>query len=379
MAKRKKYPKLPNGFGSIKYLGKGRRNPYGVYPPVKEYTENGVPKTPKALCYVDEWMKGFAVLNAYHAGTYQPGMDLGLETSTGGADKLAQQILADFSRTKGTGYVSSKTFAEVYEDFWKWKYEKDKNTVYSTNTLRATRGAYNRCEPIHNLPFASIRLTDLQNLLDSIELGRKSVDSVLSLLHQIYKYALAYEIVDKDYSMALRVNHEDDTEHGVPFSHEDLKILWSNLDDDTVIMLLIMCYSGYRISAFKELEVNLEEGYFKGGIKTASGKGRIVPIHSAIAPLVESRMQSTGSLFKGSQSNFRILMTKCLNRLGIDNHTPHDCRHTFSMLCEEYGVNENDRKRMMGHSFGKDITNAIYGHRTLDALRTEIEKIKVCY
>ena len=58
-------------------------------------------------------------------------------------------------------------------------------------------------------------------------------------------------------------------------------------------------------------------------------------------------------------------------------HTPHDCRHTFSALCEQYNVNENDRKRMMGHSFGNDITNAKYGHRTVEQLRKEIEKIKM--
>ena len=34
-------------------------------------------------------------------------------------------------------------------------------------------------------------------------------------------------------------------------------------------------------------------------------------------------------------------------------------------------------KRMMGHSFANDITNGVYGHRTLEELRTEIEKIKV--
>lgn len=38
MPKRKKYPKLPNGYGSIKRLsGKNRTNPYGVYPPTKEF------------------------------------------------------------------------------------------------------------------------------------------------------------------------------------------------------------------------------------------------------------------------------------------------------------------------------------------------------
>ena len=66
-----------------------------------------------------------------------------------------------------------------------------------------------------------------------------------------------------------------------------------------------------------------------------------------------------------------------LNITGNPKHTPHDCRHTFSALCEKYGVRENDRKRMLGHSFGNDVTNAVYGHRTLEELRAEIEKIKV--
>ena len=58
-------------------------------------------------------------------------------------------------------------------------------------------------------------------------------------------------------------------------------------------------------------------------------------------------------------------------------HTPHSCRHTFSRLCESYGVNEADRRRMLGHSFGNDVTNGVYGHRTVRELAIEIEKIKV--
>ena len=60
----------------------------------------------------------------------------------------------------------------------------------------------------------------------------------------------------------------------------------------------------------------------------------------------------------------------------MQRHTPHDARHTFSMLCEKYQVNENDRKRMLGHAF-QAITNKVYGHRTVEELRREIEKIEI--
>ena len=44
MPKRKKHPRLPNAFGSIRYIGKGRTNPYAVHPPVTETNEAGVQK-----------------------------------------------------------------------------------------------------------------------------------------------------------------------------------------------------------------------------------------------------------------------------------------------------------------------------------------------
>ena len=101
MARREKYPKLPNGFGNIKYLGKGRRNPYAVHPPTKGFNENGIPQTPKALCYVDTWIKGFMVLTAYKAGDHHPGYEKTLPSKdTDDLNDLTQVLLADHSRIK---------------------------------------------------------------------------------------------------------------------------------------------------------------------------------------------------------------------------------------------------------------------------------------
>ncbi len=215
MAKRKKYPKLPNGFGSIKYLGKNRRNPYGVYPPCQEFTLEDVPVTRKALCCVDDWMKGFAVLTAYQAGTYTPGVERELEMSFG-----------------------------------------------------------------------------------------KALELIVSLMHQMYAYAMIYELVDKDYSAAVKIKIQDDDEHGEPFTEDDLKILWAHHEDPIVEMLIIMCYSGCRIAAYKMLDVNLEDRYFQGGVKTAAGKNHIVPIHSAILPLVERRLKDDGALMRSTTKNY---------------------------------------------------------------------------
>ena len=54
-------------------------------------------------------------------------------------------------------------------------------------------------------------------------------------------------------------------------------------------MVLVMCYSGFRLGAFSTIETHLEEEipYFKGGVKTQAGRNRIVPIHSAVLEMVK--------------------------------------------------------------------------------------------
>lgn len=382
MPKRKKYPKLPNGYGSIKYLGAGRRNPFGVYPPTKEFTLDGVPKTPKAICYVDTWIKGFTVLTSYKAGTYSPGMEKELSLDPGAnLDALSQKILADYNRVKKADEFEdfqNQTFAEVYEAFYKHKYENPSPTAkkYSSASIASTRAAFKNCSALHNKSFRGLRYQDLQNILDNCQLKHASLELILSLFHQMYEYASIYDLCDKDYSEHLKINKLDDDVHGIAFTQDELNILWDHKNNPVVEFILIMCYSGYRISAFKTLEVNLEKWYFRGGVKTASGKNRIVPIHSAIRDLVTRRLNEYGCLLPRSTNTFRENMYKALSELGIKMHTPHDCRHTFSMLLEKYGANENDRKRLLGHSFD-DLTNKVYGHRDVEDLRVEIEKIKV--
>lgn len=384
MAKRrKKYPKLPNNFGSIRYLGKNRRNCFAVHPPATP-DGDGKLKRPPAICYVDDWIKGFTVLTAYKAGTYQPGMERTLEVSpTTDIDTLISRLIADYNTIKGVEEkhpeIKKLTFSDVYEQFWKWKFENPNKKQLSDQSKKSTKVAYKNCSALHNKIFESIKVADLQEVLDNCNLKHSSLELIKSLFNQMYKYAMANEICADNKSLLTTIEQEEDDEHGVPYTTEQIRQFWKKSDDEDVQFVLIMIYSGFRISEFKTIEVNLEQKYFHGGIKTKAGRGRTVPIHPAIYSFVASRIERYGSLLSYSvnlyrTSRFHPLMEK-LGMTGDPRHTPHDCRHTFSKLCEKYGVNENDRKRMMGHSFGNDITNAVYGHRDLSDLKKEIIKI----
>lgn len=273
------------------------------------------------------------------------------------------------------------TFKEVYEGFYKEKYRNQLKEGKKTASMYSSQAAFRNSSTLHNMQFGQIRYKDMQDILNDCTLKHSSQELIVSLMHQMYAYAIKYDIVDKDYSASLFIPISDDDEHGVPFTHDELQILWNNKTNPIVEMILIMCYSGFRITEIVKLDVNLEEKYFHGGIKTRYGKDRDVPIYSQIYDMVTHRPQK--NMLGCTTPMFRKQMYEKLESLGIstaptgEKHTPHDCRHTFSVLCEKYKVNENDRKRMLGHSFGADITNGIYGHRTVDDLRKEIEKIKV--
>lgn len=133
-------------------------------------------------------------------------------------------------------------------------------------------------------------------------------------MHQMYAYAEILELCDKDYSEHVKIKIPDDDEHGVAFTDEELKTFWKSQDDQTAEMMLIMCYSGFRINEYRNLEINFKDGYFRGGSKTAAGKNRIVPIHSAIVPLVKS-------VYPVTENFFQSLRVHSVHRWGNISHS----------------------------------------------------------
>lgn len=377
---RRKHPKLPNGYGSIKKLSGKRRNPYAVYPPSKGLDEKGNPIMEPAICYTDDWYKGFAVLTAYKAGTYVKGMEVDLDISSGDAQslsKLTTQMMQTYSQLTQniSGKSRSKTFAEVYELFYEDKYGGKNEGRYSESIKGQNSTAFRNCKPLHNREFDSLVTADLQSVVDNCTLGYGSLGKITSLYTQMYKYAMANNLCETDYSKYVKIKTDDDTESGVPFTDNELKILWANKDDETIRIALIMCYSGHRISELKAAIIDLEKMLFIGGIKNDTSKARVVPIHSAIQPLVKRQIELYGCILPCSTNTYRVHFYSKLEALGIKSHKPHDCRRTFSTQANNAKLDLFDIKRLMGHKID-DITQRVYIKRTPEELRTEIEKIK---
>jgi len=131
----------------------------------------------------------------------------------------------------------------------------------------------------------------------------------------------------------------------------------------------------------KTEDVNLADMTFRGGIKTAAGKNRIVPIHSAIRPIVENRLNTNFEYFinvnckRVTITSYRAKWAALMAYLNIDK-TPHECRHTFESVLDSNGANRKCIDLMTGHA-SRDVGNRVYNHKTIEELREAIELFKI--
>lgn len=374
--KPKRHRKLPNGSGSIKHLSGKRSRPWAAYPPVTEFTLNGSPILGNAIGYFKMYDEAYQALMLYNNAPAD------IKKSSVSFSDLCAAMLSNRGSAISPEHINI-TFAELYEQYFEHKYEKSKKKL-SDASKGSTRAAFNNCSQLHGRKFVELRKADLQDVVDTCPLKHSSLELIVSLFKGMYAYALQNDIVEKDYSQFVTINIPDDDESGVPFSPDALDVLWKNCDREDVGMILLMIYTGFRIAAFRNIKYDKSGQYFQGGVKTAAGKNRIVPLHPAVQGFAKefaSKYCSGNKTF--SANTCRATFHKTLESLGLSisdsgtKHTPHDCRHTFSWLCDKYGVDDLSKHLLMGHSLGNDVEKSVYGHRTIEELRTEIEKIKV--
>ena len=323
----RKMHRLPNGFGSIKKLSGVRRKPWGAYPPTIEYHDNGSPVARKAIGYYETYQDAFRALAEWNANPLE----------------------------------DASTFKEVLDSFIEFKFSGAKK--FSEGTKRLFIGASKNCAPIYDKRIDSITANDLQRLVDALPFKKAGVENVVNVIKQTFDYADRENLLRKNPAKFLKINKEEDDEHGVPFSAEEIETLWKHSENNTVRIILTLIYTGFRVGALQSWEIREKTIY--GGVKT--GK-REVPIHPLLMPFIRE-------LEVPKEYVLRLKWSKLMKEFGMD-HTPHDCRHTFSWLCDTYGVDEISKHMLMGHSLGKDVEAKVYSHRTIEQLTEQIEKIR---
>jgi integrase len=234
------------------------------------------------------------------------------------------------------------------------------------------------------MSFIDLRTKHFQDIVDPMK-STSTAQMFKNVIKMLYQYALKHDIVNKDYSAYIEMPNAKKKNIKKPFTKEEINLLWNHQGTDAIDVLLILLYSGMRISEVLNMkieDIKFEERYMIGGVKTEAGKNRIIPIHKEIAPIIKQRL-SNKYLFQGVRSGNKydysymsILISKEFKELKMD-HTIHETRHTFVSQADRLNINKITIKKIVGHSVkGNDITNDVYTHKNKEDV---IEAIDLFY
>ncbi|WP_440443085.1 site-specific integrase [Phascolarctobacterium succinatutens] len=342
--------KLPNGFGSISYYGEHRRRPY------------------VAKKYIDGRQKPIG----YYA-TYE--------------DALAYLIA--YNKNPSLFNPSEITFSEIFKLWSAEHFPKIAKTTSANYTA-----AYKHCEPLYGKKFITLKISDLQDVIRAMsraKIGCASQKKCRQLLHNLYNYAVKYEIISAsaDISKYIDIDKKRIVYPKSPFNTRQLNRVKRLAESDEPLscwakVVVMMVYSGVRPGEFlaiQKSDVKLKQRYLiVRDSKTEAGRNRAVPISRKALPYFRAWMDKPGKTLitvdDRAALSYHRFRTRFDNVMDATNchHTPHECRHTCATMLDNAGANETAVKRILGHA-SQGVTKGVYTHKSLHELKKAIDLI----
>lgn len=317
--------KLPNRFGTITKLSGNRRKPFII--------KEGKTGKQKTIGYAESYEAALKQLCQYNDAPWN-------------VDK------------------QNVTLNDLYEQW------QQKSSV-SESQLKLAKVAWNYIKHLGDVEYRQIRAVDVQKIIDNMEKSFSTKQTVKMLFVYLDRLAIENDVISKGYGSLVIVRDDGCHRSKEIFSDDEIRTLSQTKPSMVVDLALIMIHSGWRISEvlnFKKSSVNLKENYIIGGCKTAAGKGRIVPIHKNIFPIVKKYFEKCHS---DDEKLFPITYQGIIKKFEQElHHNPHECRHTFRTLMDRTSVRESTIDKLMGHSGSVGVK--VYVHKNLEELQQAI-------
>ncbi|MDO5361941.1 MAG: site-specific integrase [Eubacteriales bacterium] len=350
--------RLPNGFGSVYKLSGNRRNPWCARKTV-------------GWTFNEEKQKSYPVYQ--FVGYYASRKD-------------AMLALSDYNKDPYDLHNNTITFAEVYQ-----KWSESHFPKVSESNVKAYKASFKTCLKLHDMKFVEIKLDHMQKVVDESGKNTPTLKKLKILLGLMYDYAVIHEIVSADKRDMVR--YLDISKAGNPnkidrtaFTKKEVHMIWDSKDSNPYMsVILILIHTGVRIGELLDLkkeDVHVDDQWFYvRESKTESGI-REVPIADKILPFFRTWMDRDSEYLictpEGKHFTYRNYYDSywkpLMDVLGLQNHRPHDTRHTFVSLMTACGVDERILKLIVGHK-GQNVTESVYTHLELPVKLEAVNKL----
>lgn len=354
--------RLPNGFGNINKLSGNRRKPYRARL-FDGYTDDGK-RIYKTLGYYEKYTDAYTALADYHRDPYDIQSDV--------------------------------TFAELFDKWSAVKFEK-----ISASNINGYKASYRHCATLHDKAIKDIKLAHLQAVIDNSGKNYPTLKKIKTFLSQMFDFAVMQDIIskDRDKTEFIDIGEKEESTLHYRFTNAEVEALWRWSANEYVNVILMMIYAGTRPSELfdlKKTDVNLAEEYFVVIEGKNENAKRRVPIHKKTMPFFEHWMNKAGeylitkldgkkfNMQTGHRQYMDTYWIPILKDIGIyeykaedgtmQEHLPHDTRHTFTSMWKEKKLDETFRRKIQGHS-GKGIGEQVYTHIDMENLKAELNQL----
>ena len=348
--------RLPNGFGNVSKLHGNRRNPWRA-------------RKTDGWEVVDGKLKQKFITVGYYKDRKEAIKALGLYNDDPYDLKL-----------------STITLKEVYEKWSDKKFEE-----ISQSNVNGYKASWRLCEPIQNMKFIDIKIDHLQKMADESGKNTPTLKKFKILMKALFDYAVIHGIITKDRHITEYINIAQAGNPNAldrkPFSQSEIKKIWKSVDSNEYMsVILMLIYSGVRIGELLDLkksDVNIEERCFNVVESKTDAGVRTVPIANKVLHYFENWINKNDCEYlistpDGNKMDYRNYYDSywkpLMNLLGMENHRPHDTRHTCVSLLTAAKVDERYIQKIVGHK-GQNVTRAVYTHLEIKDLLDEIDKI----
>lgn len=299
------------------------------------------------------------------------------------------------------------TFSDLYEKYTSTNEFKK----LSLRTKARYHSSYLKFEELHNTCIYDIKYSDLQDVLDQMELegyekalgngeykheeySKSSIERLKHLISKIYDIAIKNDLIQLDLSKYLVVGGVGIRRKKEIFTNEEIQQLYTSIPENPEAMhVLNLIFTGFRTSEYINLTTNkidLDKNQIVDfGEKTQAGRQRKMFIHPKIKDImtflvkeskcgyiVEAEKQNGETYIPSDTTFYKKIYYQALEKAGVKKKIPYSCRYTFATIAHQSGVDDKALQKLMGHT-DFSITANSYIQDLDDYIYKELQKIEL--
>jgi integrase len=278
---------------------------------------------------------------------------------------------------KAAGGQDSPTLREYWELYKTSDYldlGKSKQTAYKT--------AWKKLESIADRPVASLKIEELQDVVDDKASTYYPAKDMKTVLSSLYKRALAEGHARTNLSEFIRLPPLEEQE-AQPFTEAEIIKFWERYSsgDTFVGFILLMIYTGMMPGELRYLECNMIDfatHEITGcGLKTKKRKKTPIVFPDILVPvLVDLCQRSTskiGRVLCMNADKFYVEYHQAISRAGVRDLPPYSCRHTTATALALGNIAPSVIQEVMRHT--KFQTTQRYIHPDMTSALSAVNQI----